>query len=75
MDHYSSSMSIILLNFANLLTVFKYLICIAESDERMSDACLINFEQFKSALADISLPSAILLSLAAIDKLKEVSSL
>lgn len=49
--------------------VSKYLICIAVLESKISAASLINLADSTSALAEINLASANLLSLAALDKL------
>lgn len=47
--------------------VYKYLICIAAFELSSSAACLISFADYTSALAEMILLSASLLSLAALD--------
>lgn len=49
--------------------VSKYLICIAVLESKISAASLINLADSTSAVAEINLASANLLSLAALDKL------
>jgi len=54
--------------FPNILRVSKYLIYIAVLLSKISAASLINFADSTSALAEINLDSASLLSFAADDK-------